>query len=284
FFTLFKTDISNGNIFKMLPGSGNSQALGVDNVVPYDGAYYSDQSTWYLVPIATSGSQKGKINNQLLSQAISLWFNLRTSSSLATVDLTNDTLVTTGQTSCGSGIPAGTSTKFGLPHSVIIYLNGGNGYSNNVSGLFQLANDVLGGLNTSVSALDVQNAMAVVIAAFDGCRILTATIPYSLTNVLTKNRQVTTGTNELSLQKLQVTAFPNPFNSQFSLRIISPVSGMARVDFFALNGTTLFEQRQFITNKIMNVVRYGGPRYSGVLIYTIIIGDHRASGFVIGIN
>ena len=51
FFTLFKTDISNGNIFKMLPGSGNSQPLGVDNILPYDGAYYSDQNTWYLVPI-----------------------------------------------------------------------------------------------------------------------------------------------------------------------------------------------------------------------------------------
>src|SRR5207248_3314665 len=75
FFTLYQTDISNGNIIKMLPGSGNSQALAVDNILPYNGATYSDPTTWYLVPIPASGSQKGKINNQLLSQLMTLWFN-----------------------------------------------------------------------------------------------------------------------------------------------------------------------------------------------------------------
>jgi hypothetical protein len=59
---------------------------------------------------------------------------------------------------------------------------------------------------------------------------------------------------------------------------------MGKVDFFAVNGIKIFEQRQFIASKITNVVRYAGPRYTGALIYTITIGDHRASGFVIGIN
>src|SRR5439155_13956602 len=178
FFTLYKTDVSNGNIFKMLPGSGNSQPLAVDNILPYDGAYYSNQGTWYLVPIPTSGSQKGKINNQLLSQLISLWFNIRTSSTLGALDLSKDTLVTTAQTSCGSGILTGPPAKFGIPHGVVLYLNDGNGYANNVNGLFQLANDVLGGANTAINALDAQYAAAAINNAFDGCRMLTGTISY----------------------------------------------------------------------------------------------------------
>src|SRR4030095_6442759 len=285
FFTLFKTDISNGNIFKMLPGSGNSQALGVDNVLPYDGAYYSDQNTWYLVPIPKSGGQKGKINNQLLSQTIGLWFNLRTSSSLAVVDLTRDTLVTTAQTSCGSGIPTGSSLKFGLPHSIVLYLNGGNGYTNNVNGLFQVANDVLGGVNTTVSPLDVQYAIAAVNNAFDGCRILTATLPYSQPlNILTRNVKLSDATKETVLERLVVTAFPNPYNSHFSLRIGSPISGMANIKFYDVNGSKVFEIRQFLADKITNIVPYSGPRHSGALMYKVRIGDYDATGYVIGIH
>jgi len=285
FFTLYKTDITNGNMPKMLPGSGNSQPLGVDNVLPYDGAYYSDQNTWYLVPIPKSGGQKGKINNQLLSQTIALWFNLRTNSPLATVDLTNDTLVTTAQTACGSGIPTGPALKFGLPHSVVLYLNGGNGYANNVSGLFQLANDVLGGVNSSINPLDVQYAVAATNSAFDGCRILTATISYSQpTNVLTKALKVANIPDEVASEKLVVTAFPNPYNTYFSLRIISPVSGMAQIEFYDVNGTKVFEQRRFIEDKITNIIPYPGRRHSGTLTYKVTIGSYRANGYVIGIN
>src|SRR6188768_661000 len=103
FFTLYKTDITSKNIFKMLPGTGNSQAILVDNIPPSNGAYYGDQSTWYLVPIQPNGSQKGRINNQLLSQLISLWFNIQTSNNFSAISLSNDTLVTVKQSACGSG-------------------------------------------------------------------------------------------------------------------------------------------------------------------------------------
>jgi hypothetical protein len=284
FFTLYKTDISNGNIFKMLPGSGNSQPIAVDNILPYDGAYYSNQSTWYLVPIATSGSSKGKINNQLLSQTMSLWFNLHNSAALATVNLANDTLLTTAQTKCGSGIPTGLPSKFGLPHDVIVYLNGANGYANNVSGLFQLANDVLGGVNVSVNPLSLQYAVAAINNAFDGCRILTATIPYRGTNVLTNAAPKLINEKNDTPRTLQVTAFPNPYSDQFSLKIVSPVSGMAIIEFFAANGTKIFGDRKFLSDRVINVVPYNGPRHSGALVYKISVGDYHASGFVIGIN
>lgn len=280
FFTLFKSDISNGNIFKMLPGSSNSLVLGQDNILPYDGAYYGDQSTWYLVPIQSSGNQKGRINNQLLAQSIALWFALRTSSTLGPIDLSMDTLVTRTQTTCGSGVAAGPPTKFGLPHNVVIYLNGSNGYTHNVNGLFNLANDVLGGANNAIAPADAQAAVATIIQAFDSCRILTTTLPYVPPTFITKAPDAQM--QEIVSDKLIVTAFPNPYDRQFSLKIISPVSGMAIVDFFAANGTKIFQQRALITDKISNIISYTGPHISGTLMYKITVAAYHASGLVIG--
>jgi hypothetical protein len=279
FFTLFKNDIVDKNIFKMLPGSGNSQPIAVDNILPYDGAYYDDQKTWYLVPIQSTGSQKGKINNQLLSQEITLWFNLQTSSSLGSINLSNDTLLTAPQTSCGSGIISGPSSKFGLPHDVIVYLNGGNGYTNNVSGLFQLANDVLGGANTSLPPLDVQLAVAAINNAFDGCRILTATIPFAPALVIKPRLQ-----DESKSQKLSVIAFPNPFNKQFSLNITSPITGMANIEFFNLNGAKISELKKFIPANISTIVLFSRQLAGGSVLYKVIIGNYEASGIVVGVE
>jgi hypothetical protein len=221
FFTLYKTDITAKNIFKMLPGSGNSQPIAVDNILPYNGAYYSDQGTWNLVPLQPNGPQKGRINNQLLSQLITLWFNLRTSTPLSSIGLDNDTLVTVAQTDCGSGVASGMPLKFGLPHDVMTYLNGANGYSNNIQGLFQFANDVLGGVNTAVSPLDVQLAVAAINSAFDGCRILTGTIAYvpppATTKIIVREKEASLNiANELT-----VTAYPNPSVSSFNIIVSS---------------------------------------------------------------
>ena len=281
FFTLFKTDITNGNIFKMLPGSGNSQAIAMDNILPYDGAYYDDKNTWYLVPILTTGNQKGKINNQLLSQTISLWFNLHTSNSLGTIDLSKDTLVTTAQTFCGSGILTGIPAKFGLPHNIVLYLNAGNGYTNNVNGLFQLANDVLGGANTAVNAGDVQNAVAKINEAFDGCRILTATIAYTQPALITKISSVPKTAPEIAIRKLLVTAFPNPYDKQFNLSITSPVSGMATIDFFAANGTKICQTSKYLPANIICILPYKGPYQAGAVLYSVSIGNYRSTGFAI---
>ena len=275
FFTLYKTDITNGNIFKMLPGSGNSQALLVDNILPYNGAYYDDQSTWYLVPIISNGNQKGKINNQLLSQTITLWFNLRTSNSLGVIDLTNDTLVTAAQTFCGSGIPVGVPSKYGLPHNVVAYLNSGSGYSNNVNGLFQLANDVLGGINTTVSAGDVQEAVNAIIKAFNECRILIGTLPYASQNlkmiVSSKvNKEIAT---MIESGEWQVNAYPNPSKSNFTLNIRNykypDKITMQVIDMYG----RIIETRNVIANSL---IRFGDRYNPGTYFVRILQGkEHK---------
>ncbi|HET9824582.1 MAG TPA: hypothetical protein VFP87_04575 [Chitinophagaceae bacterium] len=280
FFTLYKSDITKGNIFKMLPGSSNALVLGQDNTLPYDGASYDDQSTWYLVPIQSSGNQKGRINNQLLAQSIALWFALQTSSTLGPIDLSMDTLVTRTQTTCGSGVAAGPPRKFGLPHNVVVYLNGSNGYAHNVNGLFNLANDVLGGANNTIAPADAQAAVATIIQAFDSCRILTTTIPYVPPTFITTAPKVQM--QEVASDKLSATAFPNPYDRQFSLKIISPMGGMAIIEFFGADGTKIFEQRAPIIDKISNIISYAGPHHPGALFYKITVAAYHASGFVIG--
>ena len=284
FFTLFQSDITDGNIFKMLPGFGTSQPLAVDNILPYDGAYYDDKNTWYMVPIPTVGNQKGKIGNQLLSQIMSLWFNLRTSSTLGSIDLSKDTLETTAQNSCGSGILTGTPTKFGLPHSVILYLNGTNGYANNVNGLFQLANDVLGGANTAIGALDAQFAVAAINNGFQGCRMLTNTIAYSQPTSATTSSSVSKTELKPAMKKLSVIAFPNPYDRQFSLSIKSPVTGLAAVEFFEANGAKIYEIKKYLMANTISILSYTGPYHAGAVLYRVNIGDYRVAGLVIHPN
>ena len=222
FFTLFRSDINGGDIFKMLPGFDGAQPIDVDNVSPFDGATYSNKNTWPLVPIPTNGMQKGQISNSLLSQLMTLWFNLANNNSLGTLAI-RDTLVTTAQASCGSNAPTGPSSKFALPHNVIVYLNGGNGYSNTVNGLFQLANDVLGGANSAIPAADIQVAIAAMNNAFSGCRILNgmidATTPMPIVNKSVNDMPA------LAEEKLNAVVFPNPGVDNFYLKISGSVSG-----------------------------------------------------------
>ena len=76
FFTLKKSDIQNGYIYKLLPGSGASKALKGYST-------FTRSATWSNVPM-TSG---GVIQNELLAQTMTLFFNLQLSSQLGSLPL-----------------------------------------------------------------------------------------------------------------------------------------------------------------------------------------------------
>lgn len=281
FFTLYSSDITSGAIYKMLPGGGNAKPINIDNNPPFDGAYYADQSTWSLVPLQPNGPQKGKINNSLLAQTITLWFNLQNSSSLGNIILDEDTLLTKATATCSSATPVGEAMKFGLPHSVLVYLNGNNGYAATVNGLFLLANDVLGGVNTNVTPLAVQQAVNVINNAFDGCRVLVGTIPYDNNQFLTrvtgniKLKEITeTGT-------LDVMAYPNPYQNHFHLIITSPVSGIANIEFYTLNGQKVHEINKPVTANSNTAIKYNGPLRFASLVYKVTIAKNIATGIVL---
>jgi hypothetical protein len=281
FFTLYPSDITGGAIYNMLPGGGGARAIDIDNKLPYDGASYSEVSSWKLVPIQQGGPQTGKIRNSLLAQTITLWFNLATSNTLGTISLSDDTLITKATANCGSNVSVGDGIKFSLPHNIVVYLNGNNGYSATVDGLFQLANDILGGVNTSVNAAEVQQAIDIINNAFDGCRILTGTIPYSV-QFLVKTQTVKT--KETPDSWLKVTAYPNPYTSRFNLAISSPVSGEATIEFFTVNGSKVYEMKKLLPANVRTTIAYTGPVRFATLLYRMTIGKYSATGIVIKPN
>ena len=259
FFTLFKTDVTNKNIFKMLPGAKQGKKIRVDNILPYDGAYYADASTWSLVPIQPTGTAKGRINNLLLSNTITLWFNLRTSTSLGSISLAQDTLITSEQTSCGSGVPIGSPTKWTIPHSIILVLNGGTVYTNNVNGLLQLANDVLGGVNTTVYIPDLQQALDIITQAFAGCRILTGTIPAS---AAIKNSEQIKESHQPNQSLISMKANPNPSIANFTITILSPEQNSSiRLKVLDLQGRTIEEKTTLANSKIILGENYNSGVY-----------------------
>ena len=259
FFTLFKTDITNKNIFKMLPGALAGKKIGVDNILPYDGAYYADASTWNLVPIQPTGTAIGRINNMLLARTIALWFNLRTSTSLGTISLAQDTLITSAQAGCGSGVPIGSPTKFGIPHSIILVLNGGTGYTNNVNGLLQLANDVLGAVNTSVSIASLMQSMDVINQAFAECRILTGTIPAS---AAIKNSEQIKESQQPDQSLISMKANPNPSILNFTITILSPEQNSSiRLKVLDLQGRTIEERTTLANSRIILGESYNSGIY-----------------------
>jgi hypothetical protein len=275
FFTLFKSDITSGNIYRMLPGGGNAKPIDVDNTVPYNGASYADVSSWKLIPIQVNGPQIGKIRNSLLAQTMTLWFNIGNSNSLGSISLVNDTLITRATVNCGSNIPVGDSAKFGLPHAVVAYLNGNNGYPPSVNGLFALANDVLGGANTTVTASDVERSVDVINNAFDNCRILVGTLPYGS---LLVTRKVPAN------QSLNVLAYPNPYTSRFKLAINSPVGGIATIDFFTITGSKVYEMKRAVSAGVTTTVLYDGPVRFTTLLYKVSVAKYSARGIVIKPN
>lgn len=268
FFTLSKTDITNNYIFEMLPGAKPGKAIGSDNVLPYDGAYYGDATTWNLVPIASTGPWTGRIENLLLANTIPLWFDLRINNSLGTISLAQDTLITSAQTSCGSGIPAGSPAKFGLPHDVIVYLNGGNGYSNNVKGLFSLANAVLGGIHSPVPISSLQQALQVVTQAFLECRIFVGSIPASGSN---KNSEQIKEVDQTAQSLVTLEANPNPSVSNFTITILSrEQNSTVGIKVFDLQGRTI-EERSALPNSRITI----GENYSdGMYIIKAIQGKY----------
>jgi hypothetical protein len=288
FFTLFRTDITNDNIFKMLPGGNSPRPIDIDKKPPFDGAYYDDQNTWSLVPIQATGPQKGKIRNILLAQTMTLWFNIRNSSNLGGIGLVDDTLVTKATVSCGSNTPSGEAVKFGLPHNVIVYLNGSNGYPPTANGLFSLANDVLGGVVTNISASSVNEAVDVINNAFDECRILVGTIPYN--NNLTRTSEVMVNlskikSSDVSVQsKLKVIAYPNPYKDRLRLFVISPVSGTVKIEFFTMEGRKVVEMNKPVAEHTNTIIQYQGPMNFATLAYKVSIGKFIATGIVLKPN
>lgn len=117
--------------------------------------------------------------------------------------------------------------------------------------------------NTSVASVDV------------------AVAPDFITNVGTGRQLDVTEELKPLVENLSVAAYPNPFNRQFSLRITSPVSGMATIEFYTLSGAHVYMDKKPVTAGVGNIFRYPGLHKYGNLVYRVTIGERQAAGILI---
>ncbi|HET6767053.1 MAG TPA: hypothetical protein VFH08_06635, partial [Chitinophagaceae bacterium] len=94
--------------------------------------------------------------------------------------------------------------------------------------------------------------------------------------------------NKLAISKqeppneLIVTPYPNPYKTVLKMNINSPVSGLATIEFYNINGVKIYEMKQHLfagKSIITNVKSLSSFRTS--IIYKVSIGKHQANGIIL---
>ncbi|MEO5946490.1 MAG: hypothetical protein ABIP79_06705, partial [Chitinophagaceae bacterium] len=222
-------------------------------------------------------TKQKRINNNLLSQTITLSLNVRLGTFLNTVPIMSGCLKTSG----GS---------YPINQSVVTYLTCKG--TATVSGLLALANAVLGGSltpgNNSGGCIvpeysAINDAVDAINNAFDECKDYLGYGNCSNSSK-TSNTEITA---EVLIPSLKINAFPNPYeNGQFNLRITAPETGNALIQLFTLDGNQIAEfKKPVFANKeeILNV-KIPGSIQKTRLIYQVTLGKYSTKGFVLSPN
>ena len=257
-------------------------------------------------------NKQGRINNVLLSQTITLGLNMRISTGLPDLVLQAGTLVTVAPDG-----PCGTTTA--QPHKcvyntaypynlisdnysyrtfsadIITALNNGH-YPLTVTGLFHLASDALGNADGTVgseqgaSLSSINAAVDLINNAFDGCRILVGwnispCAPYNPPPAITTQSR-TTASELATDNKLNVSAYPNPYTDVIKFTIQSNVSGRAQLEVVNMLGQRIATvYNGYIQANKNQVVEYRVPSPAQQnLIYVLTIGDKKVTGKVLKAN
>ena len=304
----FTANASNAaNIIAILPGGGAGVALSSD----YD---------LTTVPKTFPPLKNGKIANNLLSQTIVLALNvyMTPGADLGGFELQNGWLTTVKKAStstCGSGtfnLKPATCTEgsviksWKMPSSVINYLNSSSvdAYTTNVAGLLQLAKDALGGVKpSSISYSDLVKAVDNINNAFDECRFFLGWNNCDVTcanytwsnpcNQLTAPLVTGTITNsgissaqELTIDQLKVSAYPNPYTDVVKFTIESNISGQAQLEVVNMLGQKIASvYNGHIQANRSQVLEYriSTPAQEN-LIYIFRIGGKQVTGKLLKLN
>jgi len=262
-----------------LPGGGASKVFGADNVagVPE----YENIASWPIAPLQIGGPQAGKIRNQLFAQTLTLYFNTTIAGSTLGNVLLDGSLAVIAPRNCGSSEPAGAGVPTQLVSTAISSYLATHGYATTVAGLLQLANDALGGVDVSPLTLQqIADAVDNINNVFDECRILTGYVAASA-----GSGRVITSNSTSSQPSLIVTAFPNPYEENFSLRINSPVTGQAMISFYTMDGVKIGEMKRDVVEKKDVWVPYNVPAvYRTRIVYHVTVNGYNAKGIVLSPN
>jgi hypothetical protein len=280
YFRLVNADFSGGtssNIYKMLPGGGTSSAILGGSVF----TSYANTSTWPRVPIITSGSKAGSINNILLAQTITMFFNLNLDNTLGNFQLLATGIITSPKASCGTPLPLARKDTFYIPQNVLNYLN--NTGTATVSGLFDLANKYLGGFTvTGIPIGDVNKAVDAINRAFDICRAFRDYYsPITNTPIITSS--FNSGKDIISTKKLvlKATAYPNPFNSFVEIRFTPPVEGKIMLEVYTLLGQRIYNDQKTIAGNAIGIsdkFKITGQLPKAPMMYKLSMNGHTVMG------
>ena len=210
------------NIFKMLPGGGTPRAL-------IDYATYDIFATWSdNDPLYASGKKIGAINNNLLSQTMTLFFNMDIASDLALIDL--EPVFATADVNCGSDVVIPDTTQiFNIPQSVIDYLNNNGGAT--VGNLYLLANEALAGNNIGgLSHSDINAAVDAINRGYDACRIKVA-VP------------VDPEPEPLNIASADFNIYPVPFNNDITIQYLFKYSSPVEIQIFDAKGALVMTEK-----------------------------------------
>ncbi|MBI3720447.1 MAG: hypothetical protein HY252_17855, partial [Sphingobacteriales bacterium] len=275
-------------IIKYLPGGGASKAL-----KPGD-CDISD-------PLCMKNNlRNGRINNTLLAQTLTLGLNMGIKGTLGSLQLKGGMYLNTADLAGGCGTTAikpcqydvyGNVTyspyhSYMLPANVLNYLSGIG--KANVSGLFELANKLLGGdaVPAGLTLSDVASAEDILNNAFDECKAFAgwsaqpATCPKPLLGrAISPVTMVTT-------QQLTVRAYPNPYDENITFVINSPESGRGKLNLFNMKGeqvSTVFDGN-VEANKTLTVTYKVPPLHRTSLVYHFQIGKKIETGKLVRPN
>jgi len=253
---------------------------------------------------------QGRIKNVLLAQTITLGLNINITSpsDLGVFPLQAGVLATADpEGGCGSDIPEERICHYNTlaPYQL---LSVENEYTyrtftaevinaipgaKTVAGLFELANRALANVDGVVGSENGASLGAIAAAAaavnevFDECKIFIGwnVAPCPPIDPTPGDGRVITSNSTSGQPSLVVTAFPNPYQDNFSLQINSPVTGQALISFFTIDGVKIGEMKRDVVALRDVSVPYNVPAaYKSRIVYTVTISGYNARGIVLSPN
>jgi hypothetical protein len=83
-------------------------------------------------------------------------------------------------------------------------------------------------------------------------------------------------------KKLIVTAYPNPYEKVLKLNINSPISGIATIEFYTINGVKIYEMKQYLIAGKSNVTDVKSLRsFRTGIIYKVSISKYQTNGIIL---
>jgi len=235
-FILYLDDIEDGTIFSLLPGSGQPRPL--EGVTTYSGS----------------------IDNTLLAQTITFFFNMWHNPAIAYLELETNTIITGSSSDCGETLdPFGPQETFSIKQSVIDYLEV-NYPDKTVASLFQLANDILAGdwctkdgdkWNCDINPSDVSEALDAFNIGFNGCRMF---VGFRQEEEETKSGNIATSSDLIQEDGLNLTVYPNPFSSNLRFEFSSQSDTHILLEIYDIRGVKI--------KTLYNDFIYGGQLYN----------------------